>query len=116
MISLTMFMSQYFNSQPHEEADQRQAMILRKLMHFNSQPHEEADILYGICVFLPAYFNSQPHEEADSKSSFLLSCYRHFNSQPHEEADGDNEFAKKILVISTHSLTKRLTAISHKNF
>ena len=41
---------------------------------------------------------------------------RHFNSQPHKEADdliaaigGDPES------ISTHSLTRRLTAISDKN-
>ena len=42
-------LSEYFNSQPHEEADggrgDRPALWLN---HFNSQPHEEADLF--LCV------------------------------------------------------------------
>ena len=33
----------------------------------------------------------------------------HFNSQPHEEADTGYAYRHYILIISTHSLTKRLT-------
>ena len=36
----------------------------------------------------------------------------HFNSQPHKEADFMRKFNHKEAVISTHSLTRRLTAVS----
>ena len=35
--------SEYFNSQPHEEADLMEWEMLLGLFYFNSQPHEEAD-------------------------------------------------------------------------
>ena len=35
------------------------------LDYFNSQPHEEADLLEVSCYQIDQYFNSQPHEEAD---------------------------------------------------
>jgi len=35
--------TQYFNSQPHEEADECLVTPLVEMLHFNSQPHEEAD-------------------------------------------------------------------------
>ena len=35
--------------------------------------------------------------------------FTHFNSQPHEEADLIDDFGFCVRVISTHSLTKRLT-------
>ena len=57
--------SEYFNSQPHEEADDLRSQNATPAGHFNSQPHEEADgtmYTYGICT---CHFNSQPHEEAD---------------------------------------------------
>ena len=56
------------------------------------------------------YFNSQPHEEADIYNRKRLSENRYFNSQPHEEAD-DFSFCSFVssVVISTHSLMKRLT-------
>ena len=99
----------YFNSQPHEEADNLCPSKRNVPRHFNSQPHEEADdgrvavcqpdristhsltkrltelLIDGKCP--NEYFNSQPHEEADMAvlmEQYLLS---HFNSQPHEEAD-----------------------------
>ena len=61
-------------------------------------------------------FNSQPHEEADLYITGKLSGVTDFNSQPHEEADRRKEDINLPEGISTHSLTKRLTAISHKNF
>ena len=35
------------------------------LYYFNSQPHEEADDIVTCHVNVILYFNSQPHEEAD---------------------------------------------------
>ena len=85
-------------------------------------------------MYLINHFNSQPHEEADptgqatdaasftfqltaSRRGWQLQCLNfqqlwYFNSQPHEEADEVQENAIKINGISTHSLTKRLTAIA----
>ena len=78
--------------------------------YFNSQPHKEADK----DVIVPSrpiwYFNSQPHKEADSCKLQMLGWQLYFNSQPHKEADDvmivdyDNQE-----IISTHSLTRRLT-------
>ena len=39
----------------------------------------------------------------------------YFNSQPHKEADGARAILDYLCNISTHSLTRRLTAISDKN-
>ena len=55
------------------------------------------------------YFNSQPHEEADSLMLRIISMQSYFNSQPHEEADSIRRNFVAIVLISTHSLTKRLT-------
>ena len=33
----------YFNSQPHEEADEEREKNVQTEVYFNSQPHEEAD-------------------------------------------------------------------------
>ena len=58
------------------------------------------------------YFNSQPHEEADKYFNIFWKYCWHFNSQPHEEADGLDDETKLKSIISTHSLTKRLTSVS----
>ena len=56
-------------------------------------------------------FNSQPHEEADTSAEGTATGDTNFNSQPHEEADELKErFCEENCGISTHSLTKRLTA------
>ena len=57
------------------------------LEYFNSQPHEEADIPHRVYRLWLIYFNSQPHEEADIRVNLYKPNFRHFNSQPHEEAD-----------------------------
>ena len=44
---------------------------------------------------------------------FMTICY--FNSQPHKEADGNRKTASKLLDISTHSLTRRLTDLGLEN-
>ena len=79
------------------------------------------------------HFNSQPHKEADWKKHSEEETHTHFNSQPHKEADesnsnntqSDNTFQLTAsqggwrlmayamnwwIEISTHSLTRRLTA------
>ncbi len=38
---------EYFNSQPHEEADLTHQQVSALHHYFNSQPHEEADKVYG---------------------------------------------------------------------
>ena len=48
-------------------------------------------------------------------NSNLLITRLHFNSQPHKEADIKAIQELSAVVISTHSLTRRLTAISDKN-
>ena len=55
------------------------------------------------------YFNSQPHEEADVNDDLKAIIRTNFNSQPHEEADSVAEMIAFCPIISTHSLTRRLT-------
>ena len=77
--------------------------------YFNSQPHKEADSLPGYNHIGTPYFNSQPHKEADVTKSKFYPVIAYFNSQPHKEADWtwlQNTIEK---IISTHSLTRRLT-------
>ena len=57
------------------------------------------------------YFNSQPHKEADLRLLFLFLSGNYFNSQPHKEADMTTIASTVPIVISTHSLTRRLTAV-----
>ena len=38
-----MMTENYFNSQPHKEADIIEIIIIEQAFHFNSQPHKEAD-------------------------------------------------------------------------
>ena len=87
-------------SRPHVSTDQN---------YFNSQPHEEADPLVFPYSHLQTYFNSQPHEEADRDFICRTGICMYFNSQPHEEADFLCQMLCDIPRISTHSLTKRLT-------
>ena len=100
-----------FNSQPHEEADKSSYISGRGQWYFNSQPHEEADgnTLMVETVQQP-YFNSQPHEEADNLLVLPTADPGHFNSQPHEEADYNTYYIGTCNIISTHSLTRRLTS------
>ena len=91
------------------------------LLYFNSQPHEEADdggiadALYPKIsthsltrrltlrsmrsVLRVGHFNSQPHEEADAEDFTPRLFLWHFNSQPHEEADEDNLMKVEVQAI-----------------
>ena len=66
-----------------------QLLLHRWTQYFNSQPHEEADECLVTPLVEMLHFNSQPHEEADKNGQMFLSCGINFNSQPHEEADGN---------------------------
>ena len=67
---------------------------------------------YKLCL---DYFNSQPHKEADPFLLWQYAVSKDFNSQPHKEADAYLCSVRSKRFISTHSLTRRLTAISDKN-
>ena len=121
-----------FNSQPHKEADGNDNRRSNGNCNFNSQPHKEADILsvtmsdavaisthsltrrltWTVKNSLPSLqnFNSQPHKEADGGRSIRNRDVRYFNSQPHKEADERQGVLWLQLLISTHSLTRRLTS------
>ena len=79
------------------------------LANFNSQPHKEADVSSRTGIELMMYFNSQPHKEADENRVQPEEHILYFNSQPHKEADKSETQGALDIVISTHSLTRRLT-------
>ena len=83
--------------------------------YFNSQPHEEADLSPHSIEIPCRYFNSQPHEEADDSTIMRCTPFCYFNSQPHEEADGHWLVSQENITISTHSLTRRLTAVHQRH-
>ena len=101
----------HFNSQPHEEADVETEITDYSGGYFNSQPHEEADRWKSYQFGSLLYFNSQPHEEADIAIIIAALLDLYFNSQPHEEADIIVHDFCKVIHISTHSLTRRLTIL-----
>ena len=84
-------------------------------VYFNSQPHKEADHGRPVSILIYRYFNSQPHKEADSSTTNWTTLRGYFNSQPHKEADGSLLYAAYGRRISTHSLTRRLTAKRSKD-
>ena len=59
------------------------------------------------------YFNSRPHEEVDRYSGCTITDNENFNSRPHEEVDDWRLMLLFRIIISTHDLTRRSTAISY---
>mgnify|MGYP006912492604 CR=1 FL=1 len=55
-------------------------------------------------------FNSHPHEEDDDTEYVIAAPEAYFNSHPHEEDDHFRYRTDSICDISTHILTKRMTA------
>ena len=82
---------------------------------FNSHPHEEDDTLVLMQKCTKTYFNSHPHEEDDGNQVFPGRWNGYFNSHPHEEDDSTQMTKTGSWRISTHILTKRMTAILNKN-
>ncbi len=81
-------MAPNIRAQQHTEADRPCNCYTLPLTSFNSQPLAEADIFTSLSSLTPYRFNSQPLEEADL---LLRQQLRVFG------------------VVSTHSLTQRLT-------
>ena len=128
---------EYFNSHPHKEDDCTQLVTseshwefqltssqggwhgitwhLTSQRYFNSHPHKEDDDLCIIFIAFPGYFNSHPHKEDDSARPVLRCDPRHFNSHPHKEDDHACDYIQCCFNISTHILTRRMTAILNKN-
>ena len=65
--------------------------------------------------YSPRHFNSHPHEEDDNVELKNIWERMHFNSHPHEEDDRKASLKDCLECISTHILTKRMTAILNKN-
>ena len=76
------------------------------LDYFNSQPHKEADIFGSFHILPPLDFNSQPHKEADVCRETDPVRATYFNSQPHKEADGNfrqkHIYPKLIFLLIIH--------------
>ena len=76
--------STYFNSQPHEEADDSQLGTPSEGKHFNSQPHEEADGNFRQkYIYLKLFFTLIAHINLVFYSNhyivnFFLVKYTHF--------------------------------------
>ena len=127
----------YFNSQPHEEADNDPAVGYSQDYNFNSQPHEEADGAYRDAYDL---FDISTHsltkrltfDNLQDAFNDLISTHSltkrltHVHRVLSVHADiSTHSLTKRLtisgqqitdsLLISTHSLTKRLTAILDKN-
>ena len=106
---------------------------IRFLTHFNSQPHKEADNVYKngrpkfiisthsltrrLTTFVISFgIYSSSFQLTASQGGWQPSWYHseyiplHFNSQPHKEADTPPIWWYYITIISTHSLTRRLTS------
>ena len=102
---------QNFNSQPHKEADRFYSFLFCRVListHSLTRRLTPADHIPRDSA---GYFNSQPHKEADEDRSWKIDGTSYFNSQPHKEADIASTVGSKVQeAISTHSLTRRLTA------
>ena len=80
-----------------------------KQNYFNSQPHKEADqIATSLFIFMLISTHSLTRRLTKIRTQ-NLPPWEHFNSQPHKEADGHTMGAHGRDNISTHSLTRRLT-------
>ena len=77
--------------------------------YFNSQPHEEADQCSYDATWLLDISTHSLTKRLTTIQTLMERRFTHFNSQPHEEADLIDDFGFCVRVISTHSLTKRLT-------
>ena len=79
----------YFNSQPHKEADKNATQERNYIKAFQLTASQGGWQLKGGRQWRTYYFNSQPHKEADKGVWDVVVLYFHFNSQPHKEADSN---------------------------
>ena len=64
--------------------------------YFNSQPHEEADQIIFRCLYVYIISTHSLTKRLTVSARIFVSVSENFNSQPHEDADGN--FAQKFLV------------------
>ena len=121
----------YFNSQPHEEADAKREVFIRIMLISThsltkrltamdatgvSESHISTHSLTKRLTMLIAWLiGALIFQLTASRRGWLIyihfySSLSYFNSQPHEEADTRFQYFLHQILISTHSLTKRLTA------
>ena len=105
----------YFNSHPHEEDDQAYKIKLMRLIHFNSHPHEEDDNTFANETIPNTIFQLTSSRRGWQKVDVQFIETWNFNSHPHEEDDHNENKYSTVWNISTHILTKRMTAILNKN-
>ena len=84
--------------------------------YFNSQPHKEADYNQSPESYLFYYFNSQPHKEADDMHAALEYAQKVFQLTASQGGWRIRNLRMMSLQISTHSLTRRLTAYTLSKF
>ena len=90
---------------------QRGREVSSENVHFNSHPHEEDDVVvtsfpskHSVFQLTSSRRGWPVHRQECSKKSY-------FNSHPHEEDDRIcNRHCQVVNIISTHILTKRMTA------
>ena len=106
----------YFNSHPHEEDDMRSDVETGRTIISTHILTKRMTILYDP---LETQFDS--FQLTSSRRGWPALCFafltpsNNFNSHPHEEDDGLPVNLSVYLIISTHILTKRMTAILNKN-
>ena len=106
--SLRLLTIHYFNSQPHEEAD---GDPWHANDHSGISTHSLTKRLTSLVLF---YTSCKSFQLTASRRGWPIraisfSIFNYFNSQPHEEADQIIFRCLYVYIISTHSLTKRLT-------
>ena len=84
-------------------------------MSFNSHPHKEDDALVTSGIACATPFNSHPHKEDDLSVLLIYLLLLPFNSHPHKEDDCITLYFLAVKCLSTHILTRRMTAILNKN-
>ena len=83
-----------------------------RLRYFNSHPHEEDDPTAFKALDTISIFQLTSSRRGWRKRSFLSESSSNFNSHPHEEDDEESNKHSNACDISTHILTKRMTATS----
>ena len=78
---------EYFNSQPHKEADFLLSKPGRQVTDFNSQPHKEADTAIRPVCSADGISTHSLTRRLTRKPVNRPIPGRYFNSQPHKEAD-----------------------------
>ena len=106
-------MGEYFNSQPHKEADGSQSQSSVESASISTHSLTRRLTLMSIMfVILHDISTHSLTRRLTLRRSLNGSSTANFNSQPHKEADPTGAGKTTMVkLISTHSLTRRLTAL-----